>query len=117
MLSPRRNGWSFQPLVTQARRNPLSREHSRVSKSTDFIINEKSSRHNAKNFDPWIRLTPPVNLNNQAIGIGYRLHLVTSAAKKADLFFFRTYCSGLKFRVIPTLIGGADVQIEIQKLN
>ena len=55
--------------MTQVRRSPLSREHSRVSKSTDFIISVKRSRHNAKNFDPWIRLTKPVNLNNQAIGI------------------------------------------------
>ena len=69
------------------RRSPLSREHSRVSKSTDFIISVKRSRYNAKNSDPWTRLTQPVNLNNQTIGIGYRLHLVTSAAEKADLFF------------------------------
>ena len=26
-------------------------------------------------------------LNNQAIGIGYRLYLVTLAAEKADVFF------------------------------
>ena len=63
-------------------------------------------------------LTQPVSLNIKAIGMGYRLHLVTSAAKKADLkVFFPTYCSGLEFRVIPTLIGIADVQTEIQKLN
>ena len=59
-----------------------------------------------------------MNLNNQAIGIGYRLHLVTSAAKKADLNFFSPeYRSGREFCVIPTLIGRADVQTEIQKLN
>ena len=33
-------------------------------------------------------LTQLVNLNNQAIDIGYRLHIVTLAAKKADLNFF-----------------------------
>ena len=34
-----------------------------------------------------LRLTQLVNLNNQAIGVGYRLHLVTLATKKADLNF------------------------------
>ena len=68
---------------------PPSREHSRVSKSTDFIISVKRSRHNARNFDHLVRLTQLVNLNNQAIGIlGYHLHFVTSATKKADLIFF-----------------------------
>ena len=39
-------------------------------------------------FHHWITLTQLVNLNNQAIGIlGYRLHLETSATKKADLIF------------------------------
>ena len=66
---------------------PPSREHSRVSKSTDFIISVKKSRPNVRNFNPWIRLTQPVNLNNYAIGIRYRLHLITSATEKADLNF------------------------------
>ena len=85
----KKNSLLFQALVMNVRRSPLSQEHSRVSKSTDFIISVKRSRHiNAKNFNPWIRLIKPVNLNNQAIGIGYRLRLVNSAAKKADRIYF-----------------------------
>ena len=33
------------------------------------------------------------------------------------MFFFFTYCPGLDFCVIPMLIGRADIQTEIQKLN
>ena len=46
---------------------PPSPEHSRVSKSTDFIIRVKMSRHNARNFDRCTRLTQVIHLNNQAI--------------------------------------------------
>ena len=36
---------------------------------------------------PEFRLTQPVYLNNQAICMDYRIHLVASATKKTDLNF------------------------------
>ena len=73
---------------------PPSREHSRVSKSTDFIISAKRSQLNASNFDPQIKLTQLIVLNNQATGICYCPLLLTSAIKKATLNFSHIfYCS------------------------
>ena len=79
-------GIHFNPLVRQVSRSlhrgsiPLFRSQltSSVWRRVDTV---------QEIFDPWIRLTQQVNLKKQAVGIGYRLHFVTSATKIADHFF------------------------------
>ena len=75
--------WSFWPTHFQ---NPAYATgwslHRRSIPVLRIHISVKRSRHNARNFKSWLRLIQTVNLNNQAVGMGYRLHLVTSATKK-----------------------------------